>query len=55
MRCLSYIMCLGFAAVLMSPVNLEAQVLTQDTAGDESASKNCLHDQEALWQEDIQP
>ncbi len=55
MRCLSYIMCLGFAAVLMSPVNLEAQVLTQDTAGDESASKICLHDQEALWQEDIQP
>lgn len=55
MRCLSYIMCLGFAAVLMSPVNLEAQVLTQDTAGDKSASKNCLHDQGAFWQEDIQP
>ena len=55
MRCLSYIKCLGFAAVLMSPLNLEAQVLTQGTARDKPASKNCLHDQGVFWQEDIQP
>jgi len=39
----------------MSPVNLEAQVLTQGTARDKPASKNCLHDQGVFWQEDIQP